>query len=461
MNTNRGFGIAIVIFLSCTSLVFSSARQATSRHPSGVLTGRVVDDEGRPMRGAQVQALAFGYQNAVRVMLPRGNTATTNDRGEFRIFWLEPGTYYLVVQPNASFDAIPFPTARSRLAYTPADPDATFVTTYFPGTPDIRNAGPIQVGPGELDVHAIQVASLPTRLIRLRVVNSKLTENSNYSLLLPVVMVRSLGNSTFVPPYRAVPRPLGNDEFEMRVGLAPGQYQLLLLTRLLGASFAGSAVVTIDRADPNTIDVPVSRTISFEGQVVMEGSISDLRIIAVPSASRTPGFTVSSEVRPNGKFVIEDVLPGAYTISVDGGETDAYLHAVSLQGEELPSTTVEFRADVQFPKLTLRIKRGAAIAGVVIDDTRTAQANVGVMLIPETEHRSRQDLFRFAITNDQGGFQIRGVVPGNYTIVAVLDMEGDAFRDPAFLEQLSANGTPLTVSSGGRLNLDLIQLLKR
>src|SRR5262249_30202576 len=161
--TARGLSMAIVMLLSCTSLVFSSARQAASRHPWGVLTGRVVDDEGRPMRGAQVQALAVGHQNTVRSMLPRGNTATTNDRGEFRIFWLEPGTHYLVVQPNASFDAIP--TARSRLAYIPADPDASFVTTYFPGTPDIRNAEPIQVGLGELDVHAIQVASLPTRLI--------------------------------------------------------------------------------------------------------------------------------------------------------------------------------------------------------------------------------------------------------------------------------------------------------
>ena len=189
----RGFGIAIVTLLSYASLVFSSSSQSTSRHPSGILTGRVVDDEGRPMRGAQVQALIFGYQNGSREALPRGNTATTNDRGEFRIFWLETGMYYLVVHPNATSDPLSLLSTRTGLAYTPSDPDATFVTTYFPGTPDSRKPESIQVGPGELDVHAIQVAALPTRLIRIRIVNPKLMKVMQPVLMGPVRQVQPAG----------------------------------------------------------------------------------------------------------------------------------------------------------------------------------------------------------------------------------------------------------------------------
>src|SRR5262249_50063461 len=62
--------------------------QNTAR-PGGVISGRVVDDQGRPMRGARVQALARTYEDGSLQMTPRGNPATTNDRGEFRLFWLE------------------------------------------------------------------------------------------------------------------------------------------------------------------------------------------------------------------------------------------------------------------------------------------------------------------------------------------------------------------------------------
>ena len=156
------------------------------------------------------------------------------------------------------------------------------------------------------------------------------------------------------------------------------------------------------------------------------------------------------------------MLPGAYTIGVDGADNDAYLAAVGLQGEDVSSSTVALTADVESLKLTLRLKQGGSIRGVVIDETRTAQANVNVMLVADIEHRSRLDLLRFAITNNQGEFQIHGIAPGNYRALAVQEIqgEGEAFRDPALLERLSAGGTPVTISSGARLNLGLIQILK-
>src|SRR2546425_9004014 len=54
--------------LTLVTIAFSFSWQETSRRPSGVLTGRIVDDEGRPMRGVQVQALALGYPNGRRQM---------------------------------------------------------------------------------------------------------------------------------------------------------------------------------------------------------------------------------------------------------------------------------------------------------------------------------------------------------------------------------------------------------
>ena len=47
------------------------------------------DDDGRAMRGIQVEALAYGDKDGRRQLLKKG-TSTTNDRGEFRLFWLDP-----------------------------------------------------------------------------------------------------------------------------------------------------------------------------------------------------------------------------------------------------------------------------------------------------------------------------------------------------------------------------------
>src|SRR5262249_55269347 len=139
--------------------------------------GRVIDDDGRPMRGVQVVALSMDYLSGKRQLLPQGNPATTNDRGEFRLFWLESGAYFIVINPDPILDigrllyGGPQP-----VGYIPTDPDATFVTTFFPGTWDFRKAETIDVGPGETDVHAIQVATLPSHTIRIRIVNPNLID---------------------------------------------------------------------------------------------------------------------------------------------------------------------------------------------------------------------------------------------------------------------------------------------
>jgi len=126
---------------------------------AGVISGRIVDDEGRPVRGAPVEALAYGYTNGHRQLVTRGNSATTNDRGEFRLFWLNPGTYYIVANvPTVA----PVP-AGSPLGYFPRNPTDAFATTYYPGTADIDLAEKVEVVSGEIDVHAIPLATLPNR----------------------------------------------------------------------------------------------------------------------------------------------------------------------------------------------------------------------------------------------------------------------------------------------------------
>src|SRR5687768_13684993 len=63
---------------------------------SGAIEGRIQDENGDVMLAAEVHAvrrLAFGNHTTPAVT---GASATTNDRGEFRLFNLPPGEYYVL-----------------------------------------------------------------------------------------------------------------------------------------------------------------------------------------------------------------------------------------------------------------------------------------------------------------------------------------------------------------------------
>jgi hypothetical protein len=445
------------LFLAALLLRATSLSAQNTTHPSGVLSGRAVDDEGRPMRGIQVQALVVDVRNGTRQMAPHGN-AVTNDRGEFRLFWLEPGSYVVVMNPTPAPEvSFRQPSGRT-LGYIPSNPDTEFVTTYFPGVSDVQKAEPVRLGRDEIDLDAIQVATLPTRLIRMRIVNPKLLDTFNY---VPIATLQPLSDSTRAPSFAVQAQPRGNGEFAFRTGLLPGQYRLLVTALLPVVTYSGSAVLTVTGSDPDIIDVPVAPTISVQGQVVAEGAVSSLRIVCVPNGSRNSGMAVSSEVRSNGKFTLEDILPGSYAVSVDGLENDGYLSAVQLQGKDVSSTDIEFPKDISPLILTLNIKHdGGSIKGFAIDATGSPQPGAWVVMVPAIEFRGRRELFRFAMANERGEFEIGGIPPGNYTALPFVELERDAIWDAAFLKKFEGAGKPVSISRGDHLNLGSILTAK-
>ncbi len=63
--------------------------------PGGVISGRVYDQAGRPLEGTAIRAFRRRYQADGRSSLSAVGFAATNDLGEYRLYWLPPGTYYL------------------------------------------------------------------------------------------------------------------------------------------------------------------------------------------------------------------------------------------------------------------------------------------------------------------------------------------------------------------------------
>src|SRR6266536_3520501 len=77
--------------------------------PGGTVTGRVQDATGAVLAGMTVQLVQPSYDsNGKRSFQPRF-FGRTDDRGEYRLYWITPGRYYLNVSSNPMIPMYPPP----------------------------------------------------------------------------------------------------------------------------------------------------------------------------------------------------------------------------------------------------------------------------------------------------------------------------------------------------------------
>ena len=114
----------------------------------GVITGRVLDPDGRPLAEVGVTALLKRLTTNDQpegpiapgspLLLPSGQNQT-NDLGEFRICGLSAGEYVVAANPRSDFSG----------ASTSSPATTMMTSTFFPETADVSAARPVTVQTGE------------------------------------------------------------------------------------------------------------------------------------------------------------------------------------------------------------------------------------------------------------------------------------------------------------------------
>src|SRR5207253_8170180 len=64
------------------------------------IAGSIYDGHGEALGNVEVRALKASYPEGRRVLTPVAS-AVTNDLGEYRLFWLAPGRYYIAAVPDS------------------------------------------------------------------------------------------------------------------------------------------------------------------------------------------------------------------------------------------------------------------------------------------------------------------------------------------------------------------------
>ena len=417
--------------------------------PAGAITGRVVDEDGEPAPYVQVMLMRYRYLDGRRMLSSAGaRPGETNDLGEYRIFGVTPGKYYVA----ASF--------RSRRPFAGSgsgsdEEESAYPALYYPGVQDPSQTVPIEVRAGE------ERSGIDFQLRQARAVSIEGTVSRADGGPLPAGVVVNLmprGSGFGFPGGRhgqmADPR---TGRFKM-TGVLPGSYVLFAMTGRRDERLYARLPLEVGGSDIKGAELALSPSLFVRGKMRFEED--------APSGTSLAGASVmlrASEVFPgsragrveeDGSFEIE-AAPGEYVFRVSGLPAGAYLKSARIgdrdaleQGLLLPGGAPSAIEAV------VSLKAGR-VSGVVRDGQDQPASGAEVVLIPEESQRLREDLFKVTTTDQYGGFAIEGVTPGKYHVVALDEVEGGAYRDPAIVEALVEEAEKVEVEESGQAVLEL------
>jgi protocatechuate 3,4-dioxygenase beta subunit len=413
--------------------------------PHGVIAGRVLDEEGEPVSSANVQVSRQQYIQG-RKQMSRTGAASTNDLGEYRVFGLTPGRYYV------SAEARPNPMLPQA--------EEEYVTTWFPRTADATAAAPIDLVPGaQLRNIDILLAKLHTVTVRGRVVNEVPPSGgglsalrTNFSVVLSARNAMGAGGSmsrgTSVTP---------EGTFEFR-GVTPGSYFVIAQVNAQGKNFAARTAIQVGGSNVEGITLPLRGGVPVSGRVRVEGettqAIASVHVLLRPAETGgvVYGPFPTQQVKEDGSFQMDDVGADRYTVSVNGLPEGFYVKSLRSANLDVLAGGLEVAGGSPANLDVVLSPNAGQVTGTVMDpNTQKPAAIVMVVLVPqEKDRRGREAFYQTANTDLSGRFTLISLVPGEYRVYAWEDVEYGVWMDPDFMKPLELRGEAVSVSEGGR-----------
>jgi beta-lactamase regulating signal transducer with metallopeptidase domain len=200
--------------------------------------------------------------------------------------------------------------------------------------------------------------------------------------------------------------------------------------------------------------------VNLAGDPVKRASV---RLAILGASASTQTVTAYSEITDDaGKFAIEDVPPGSYTLSATkvGYITGSY----GARAAGAPGTPIRLAEGAALKDLGIKLTPQAIVSGRVTDADGEPVANAGVSLYPPDSLRGREPtlavaaLSRRGQANALGSFSIGEIPPGRYYL-AVSPVEQSPYAEagttdlstyyPSALDPSGA--VALDVAAGARL----------
>ncbi len=420
--------------------------------PQGVIAGKVVDQDGDPITGVQIQILRSAYSAGRRQLQPAG-FANTNDLGEYRAANLAPGKYYVLAADRRQVGG--FQEQPGRAGETPNGN----IATYYPNGADPSSAVPLEVAAGG-ELRGIDVRLLTGKVYGIR---GKAVSSSPLPSPAIVALRRKDDNSGFPPGLNGGTNQLRPDgSFEFR-NILPGTYSLQFNPVNMNGSappnVTGRVDVTVNNADVEGVVLPLGPGPEIEGTVRLEEgdvtavlkTISAWQIVLTSSDFGGAGTRVNAD----GTFRFANVGNGKYSLNVFSGPPATYLKSVRFAGQDVTHGFIDTTSGNGGTLELVLSSKSAEVAGSVQNDKGEPLAGIAVTLWPKTPDASPTGGSRQAPTDQNGGFQFKGLAPGDYYLAAWEELDFGLAASPEFLSHFTAEASSIQLSEGGHESRDL------
>ena len=463
----------------------------------GVITGLLLNEKNRPMSNVTVQARRLQLVNGLRTpAAATTGSATTDNRGLYRIFGLPPGDYVVLsslAEPNRTGPNQPAAarqitaddvqralrgvprSGNSSAEALPAEPILGYAPVYYPGTTVAVDAALVHVEAGE-ERSGIDFAA---QLVPLAEVSGTITPPPDRTIAGLQISIALTARSQ--PASLVVSRPIsiGADGRFTISAVAPGQYSLEARASqppsasndLSGAvGWWASTPITIDGRHVSGLSLSLERGVSVTGRVVFEGASPppaggigvSVRLTPVGEVQSPDNVRITSTT-PEGTFAIIGVAPGNYSLS-----TALVARSAPIKGWTFKSASAAGR---DFTDMPLTVAPGKAVESIVVSfSDRSTEIN-GVFRDasgrPSSEYfivalPTNRDLWsaasnrtRLARPGTDGHYLITGLPAGDYFVAATTDAAPDDLSDASFLSRLAESAITITLAEGQTKTQDL------
>jgi len=398
--------------------------------PLGAITGRIVDSDGEAARGAEVDALHYVYTGGKK-QLRVAARVDAGDRGDFRLFGLRPGTYYLRA---TGLQVAPFVLLNQA------------TVTYYPGTVDSSSAEPIELRAG---------AQMSGFDIRLQLSGAYRVRFQ----LPPGITVSPTQSYLFNSQGRFFPTEGWFSGTEMGFGnVPPGFYEAIFI----GVQADKSPSYALRHVEVSNADVD-GGTIEFvpgaaiTGTVRVEGgNMPSLAKVSIHLQSEYRDLALlnpSTGIKSDGSFAFEGVAPLVYTFSIDR-VTGVYLKSVRMGDESQAQQHIDAAEKLEPLIIVLGVDTGE-LEGTVKNSKGDLVARARVDAIADGDHANRPDFNQSALCDEKGHFKITDLPPGQYKIFAWENVPDGAPQDRDFRKPFDKQALPVSIQPKGRANLKI------
>lgn len=413
--------------------------------PQGVITGKVLDEDGEPMANVQVRAQRASMRNGIKTWNTVG-TANTSDIGEYRLPDLKPGRYAVMASPRMSPQNFIGAATGEAL---PANPEMSYTGTYYPSTADSVSAIPVDVGEGG-EVPHIDIRLVKNQVFRVRgtVVGVAEATGGRRGGSVPVTLTPrggARGGELYLMSQARGPE----GAFEIR-NVPAGQYLAHAQTQNGGTQFVAIANVDVIGAHADGVMLRLATGGDVQGSVKVVDADPPPDLKNVQINLRPVGFggqAPRARLGDDLKFTLKGVPPVRYAVNVSGLPDTCYVKSIQYGGADITPEGVEMTTGAQV-QVVLSAGAGQVDAVVVVGDNK-ASPGAQIAILKD----GALDSVRTA--DENGMLTVKGLKPASYRFIAWEDVDPDQLWDPEYLHRFENEGKSVKLDASGHEAIQL------